>query len=119
MNLLGGQEMSKTKKENREISREDQKREEEEVQAEDIPEDKIKKVVRKMKLKKAVGIDGILMEAWKYGGEAVKKGLLEVIKRKSGAKERRILTEVKKFIININKCNIFLNISWFYSLCVF
>lgn len=35
----------------------------------------------KIKIKKATGIDGIPIEAWRYGGETVKKGLMEIIRK--------------------------------------
>lgn len=34
-----------------------------------------------MKIKKAAGIDGISMEAWKYGGKAIKRGLTTLVKK--------------------------------------
>lgn len=37
------------------------------------------KAVKKMKSRKACGVDGIPMEAWKYAGEGVKKGLEELL----------------------------------------
>jgi len=34
----------------------------------------------RIKLGKAAGIDGIPMEAWKYGGTAVRSGLMDLLK---------------------------------------
>lgn len=50
-----------------------------------------------MKLKKASGVDGILIEAWKYGGEAVRKCLKKTIKR--CWRKKRIPEEWNKSII--------------------
>lgn len=35
----------------------------------------------KMKMNKAAGIDGIHMEAWRYGDKEIKKGLEELLRR--------------------------------------
>lgn len=35
----------------------------------------------KMKMNKAAGIDGIHMEAWRYGEKEIKKGLEELLRR--------------------------------------
>lgn len=53
---------------------EEKDRREEEIEAEDI-----NKAIRKMKRKKAAGIDRLPMEAWLYGGEAIKKRLVEIM----------------------------------------
>lgn len=37
--------------------------------------------MKKLKKRKAAGVDRIPMEAWKYGGSAVRKGLVEVIRQ--------------------------------------
>lgn len=42
---------------------------EQEQEEDRIKEMEIRKAVKKMKMKKAVGIDGIPTEAWKYAGE--------------------------------------------------
>lgn len=47
----------------------------------ELEEEKIRNAVIKIKMGKIAGIDGIPMEAWKYGGEAIKKGLIEIIKK--------------------------------------
>lgn len=44
--------------------------EEAEEEEQEITENEISMALRKMKMKKAAGIDGIPMEAWKFGGEA-------------------------------------------------
>lgn len=53
----------------------------EEVNTEELGTDEIGKAVIKMKLNKVAGIDGIQMEAWKYEGEEIKKGLKKLLKR--------------------------------------
>lgn len=47
----------------------------------DLEEDEIGNAVVRMKLEKAVGIDSIPMEAWRYGGNVIKNGLIEVIRK--------------------------------------
>lgn len=39
----------------------------------DLEEDEIRNAIKKLKIKKTVGVDGIPMEAWKFGGDAVKE----------------------------------------------
>lgn len=63
----------------------------------ELEEEEIYAAVRKMKLKKAAGIDGIPMEAWRFGGEAIKKGFLDLIKRIW--KDESIPAEQRKSII--------------------
>ncbi|XP_029676802.1 uncharacterized protein LOC115243745 [Formica exsecta] len=46
-----------------------------------LEEEEIGKAVRKLKMKKAVGVDGIPIEAWKFGEGAVKKGLVEILRQ--------------------------------------
>lgn len=41
----------------------------------------IKKALKKMKNKKACGIDGIPIKVWKQAGEEVRKGLVELMKQ--------------------------------------
>lgn len=48
-------------------------------------------------MKKAIGADGISMEAWRYGENAVKKGLIEVIGKVW--KEGQIPADWRKSII--------------------
>jgi len=49
--------------------------EEEEINGEEIIE-----AVKRIKLGKAAGIDGIPMEAWRYGDTAVRSGLMDLLK---------------------------------------
>ncbi|XP_020285268.1 golgin subfamily A member 6-like protein 6 [Pseudomyrmex gracilis] len=86
MKLLGGEEKKREEEETDEVVRENrgEEKQPEELEQREEPreepiEEEIIKVVRKAKMKKAAGIDGIPMEAWRYGGEAVKKGLTEMI----------------------------------------
>ncbi|XP_020296581.1 UPF0329 protein ECU05_1680/ECU11_0050-like [Pseudomyrmex gracilis] len=74
VNLLKGQETweEEENKGSEEWEKEDEQRKEKR-QGEDPSEEEIRKIVKKMKMKKAAGIDGIPMEAWKLGGETVKK----------------------------------------------
>lgn len=52
------------------------------VQEEDrITEEEIIRAVRKLKLKKACGGDGIPMEAWKFAGSGVKKGFTMLLEQ--------------------------------------
>lgn len=53
-----------------------------EVQEEEVGlEGELRKAVENMKNKKAVGIDSIPMEAWKFAGEGVWKKLMKLMKR--------------------------------------
>ncbi|XP_020297296.1 trichohyalin-like [Pseudomyrmex gracilis] len=76
VNLLEGQETleEEENKGSEEWEKEDEQRKEKR-QGDDPSEEEIRKVVKKMKMKKAARIDGIPMEAWKLGGETVKKGI--------------------------------------------
>jgi len=47
---------------------------------EELEEKEIRRAINKLKVKKAAGIDGIPMEAWRYAGEKLGKELLEMIK---------------------------------------
>lgn len=53
----------------------------------ELEEEEIRRVVKNMKKKKAAGVDGILMEAWKYAGARVWRKFVELMKRiwKEGA----------------------------------
>ncbi|XP_029155674.1 uncharacterized protein LOC114928591 [Nylanderia fulva] len=59
---------------------ENEKEEKQEVEQE-LEEEEILRAIRKMKLKKATGIDGIPMEAWIYGGKVIEKGLVTLLRR--------------------------------------
>lgn len=48
----------------------------------DLKDAEINKAMSKMKIKKAVGIDEIPREAWKVAEESVKKGLIEIRRRR-------------------------------------
>lgn len=65
---------------NTEEGREEMKRKEEDT-GQDIEEEEIITAMKRMKMKKAPGIEGIPMEAWCHGGTTVRKGLVELIKQ--------------------------------------
>lgn len=46
-----------------------------------VEEEEIRDAIRKLKKRKAVGVDGIPMEAWKFGGDVVRKGLVELMRQ--------------------------------------
>jgi len=54
--------------------------EEEEKIEEELEEEEIKRAMKKMKMKKAAGIDGIPMEAWRYAGKKLWMDLVKLIK---------------------------------------
>jgi len=85
MNLLGGEEVIRMDKEGIPGSRPALigrgEQEEQGARMESLAEDEISEAVIRMRLKKAAGVDGIPMEAWRFGGLAVKKGLTEVIQK--------------------------------------
>jgi len=58
--------------------KEDRDREKEE---ESIQEEEIREVVRKMKRRKAAGVDGILMEAWKFAGRNLWNILVRLLRQ--------------------------------------
>lgn len=95
MNLLGGLDKSEIEIERKKL--ETQGEEEEEDLNKNLNEEEIGEAVMKMKQKKAVGIDGIPVEAWRFGGETIKKGLTKVMK--NVWKERCIPEEWKTSII--------------------
>jgi len=47
----------------------------------EIEESEIRKAIRRMKLKKAVGIDEISMETWKYASKELEKEMIKLIKK--------------------------------------
>lgn len=61
--------MDEEEQREREVVREVTRGLEQEQEEDRIKEMEIRKAVKKMKMKKAVGIDGIPTEAWKYAGE--------------------------------------------------
>jgi len=73
--LLGGIETELKKEEKA------QKRDWEEKEDGDIQEKEIWDVVRRMKKRKAVGIDGIPMEAWIYAGKDLRGNLVNLLKQ--------------------------------------
>lgn len=97
MNLLGGKEIGEDEEredtENAIGSQGGDRANEEKA----LDEKEIRNAVLRMKLKKAVGCDSISMEAWTYGGEAVQRGLVEVIRKVW--KEGKIPKEWSKNII--------------------
>lgn len=52
-----------------------------ELEEEDLKEEEIDEALRRMKLKKTCGCDGIPMEAWKYAGSGLKKGMIMLLKQ--------------------------------------
>lgn len=44
-------------------------------------EEEVGRAIERLKNKKVPGIDGIPMEAWRYGGAAIRKGLTELLRR--------------------------------------
>lgn len=47
----------------------------------DLNEEEIYNAIKRLKLKKAAGIDELPMEVWKFGGSSVIKGIKEVINK--------------------------------------
>lgn len=60
---------------------EEENEKQEDKKTEELESHEIGKAVLKMKMDKAAGIDGIQMEAWRYGGEEIKKGLEELLRK--------------------------------------
>lgn len=61
----------------RDNSRNDRKKKKEKLEKENTDELKTKKIgeaIMKIKINKAAGIDEIQIEAWRYGGDKIKKG---------------------------------------------
>lgn len=61
--------MDEEEQREREVVREVTRGLEQEQEEDRIKEMEIRKAIKKMKMKKAVGIDGIPTETWKYAGE--------------------------------------------------
>lgn len=72
-NLLEGAE-------GEEVIEEKEKRGEEQ-EAEEIEEAEVREAVRKTKRRKAAGVDGIPMEAWKFAGERLWRKVVELMRR--------------------------------------
>jgi len=47
---------------------------------EEIEEVEIRGAINKLKMKKAAGVDGIPMEAWKYAGTELEEEMMDLIK---------------------------------------
>lgn len=95
MEVLGGSETVSEK-----VRKKEEVMMEEEIddkKIEDINEEEIYAAVRKMKTKKAAGLDDIPMEAWLFGSEAVKHSLVEFFKKVW--KEGRMPVKWKRSII--------------------
>jgi len=60
---------------------EEEEGEELEEEEESISEQEIREVVKRMKKRKAAGVDGIPMEAWKYAGRGLWRGVVGLIKQ--------------------------------------
>jgi len=72
MDLLEGEELD---------TRKEESLEEIELEGhEDIGLEEVKKAIKKLKMKKAAGIDGIPMEAWKFARAGIVKELVDLIK---------------------------------------
>ena len=80
MELLGGVD-TEGEQDQSYIVKEKEEDNEEAEEEKELEEEEIGKAVLRLKLGKAVGIDSIPMEAWRFGGEAIKKGLVEVIRK--------------------------------------
>lgn len=83
LKLLDGKEEEEKEgqsMENTEEGREEMKRKEKDI-GQDIEEEEIITAMKRMKMKKAPGIEGIPMEAWCHKGTTVRKGLVELIKQ--------------------------------------
>ncbi|XP_024872374.1 uncharacterized protein LOC112454952 [Temnothorax curvispinosus] len=103
MELLGGTEMVGREEALEMRAMGTEERNEEQVQDTDreLQEEEIVRAVRNMKLGKAAGVDGIPMEAWLYGGAAVRGGLIDLLKLIW--KESKIPTEWRTSIVVLYK----------------
>jgi len=88
MEILGGSEnrieeerRMEEKEEGEEAGKEEKSKEGELVEEEELEEEEIVEAIRKMKIGKAAGIDGIPYEAWRYGGMTIRNGLVDLIKQ--------------------------------------
>lgn len=81
MTLLEGEVIGKDEefRENRDAHEEIIRIREDQTRSQ-IEEEEIWNAVKKFKKKKAVGVDGIPMETWKSGGDAVWDGLVELMR---------------------------------------
>jgi len=72
MNLLEGEEIGKSKK----LEAKEEKRD----AIEEVGLGEVREAIKKLKVKKAAGVDGIPMEAWKYASEDLIKELADLIR---------------------------------------
>jgi len=79
MELLEGTKRKEKRTEEEEHRERGEQEEKNTEGEEELKNEEIVRAVGRMKKKKAAGYDGIPMEAWLYGGTAVRKGLGEVI----------------------------------------
>jgi len=91
MELLGGTEKDK---EEARVEEMDKQKEDKELEDEEI-----ERAMKKIKLKKAIRIDGVPMEAWRYGEKAVREGLKEILTIRMVWKEGNIPEDWRKSII--------------------
>jgi len=85
--LIGGvEEVPEGEKERRKAEEKKQAKEQEprETDEEELKEAEITTAINRLKKGKAAGIDGIPMEAWKYGGSRVRKRLVNLLKERKG-----------------------------------
>jgi len=81
MELLEGSKREEKRIEEEEHNRRGEQEEKNTEDEEELESEEITRAVRRMKKKKAAGYDGIPMEAWLYGGKAVREGLIDVIRQ--------------------------------------
>lgn len=77
MKLLEGKEKNEEKR----IGREEDLRHMERQKEEELGNSEIEDAVKRMKIKKASGIDGIPIEAWLYAGKGVRRSLVKLLKQ--------------------------------------
>lgn len=83
MRLLDGTQDEEGRKDTRNQEGEEEGPMEEvyQMMEEELGEEEIRQAMMKLKLKKAAGIDGIPMEAWRFAGAMVKKGLVDILQQ--------------------------------------
>lgn len=81
MEVLGGSETVSEKVRKKEEVMMEEEIEDKKIEDILVNEEEIYAAMRRMKTKKAAGLDDIPMEAWLFGSEAVKHSLVELLKK--------------------------------------
>lgn len=80
MKLLEGEDSAVERRQS-EQAKDEVKEEEKLIEEKELKEVEVRRAIKKMKLGKAAGSDGIPMEAWKYDGQRVWRRLMNLLRQ--------------------------------------